>query len=190
MAVRAHSDRFGSSPLRGAKSVKLPSLGELSELVGALYDAALDPARWPAALERLAAAFEAAQATLSFDPSGREETAETFGAGGEVLKAKGVGSGLLAAVWRLGDGVLVLWRRDHAGRKKSDLQRIALLGPHLRRAVQAARRFAELGLERAKALDALDRLPRGVLLLQAKGQVGFVNAAAREILARADGLVI
>lgn len=68
---------------------------------------------------------------------------------------------------------------------------IAFLGrlmPHLQRATLIERRLRGIDLQRVAASEALDRLPYGVLVLDATGVIVFANAAAEELLAAGDGL--
>jgi DNA-binding CsgD family transcriptional regulator/PAS domain-containing protein len=64
----------------------------------------------------------------------------------------------------------------------------AHLIPHLQRAFQLHRRLVELKSEHELAIEALDRVPVGVLLLDGKGKAFLVNRSAREILSAKDGL--
>jgi DNA-binding CsgD family transcriptional regulator len=60
--------------------------------------------------------------------------------------------------------------------------------PHLQRAFQLHRRLVDMRTEHELAVEALDRVPVGVLILDAKGKAILVNRSAREILASKDGL--
>jgi DNA-binding CsgD family transcriptional regulator len=60
--------------------------------------------------------------------------------------------------------------------------------PHHQPAIQFARRLRGIDHQRAAASEALDRLPYGVLVLDAAGTIMFANAAAEELLAMGDGL--
>jgi DNA-binding CsgD family transcriptional regulator/PAS domain-containing protein len=60
--------------------------------------------------------------------------------------------------------------------------------PHLQRAFQLHRRLVELKSEHELAVEALDRVPVGVLLLDGTGKALLVNRSAREILSGKDGL--
>lgn len=70
------------------------------------------------------------------------------------------------------------------------LEICGLLSPHLSRAIDIHRRFSELHGTRAAALDVLDYMPLGVLLIDENGRVKFMNRAATEITARNDGLSV
>jgi DNA-binding NarL/FixJ family response regulator len=73
---------------------------------------------------------------------------------------------------------------------ESDRERMRLILPHLSRALGVMQRirFAELTV--ASTLSALDRLSTGVLLINAAGEVTFINNAAREMLEKGDGLML
>jgi DNA-binding CsgD family transcriptional regulator/PAS domain-containing protein len=64
-----------------------------------------------------------------------------------------------------------------------------ILAGHLRRAFQMRARIAAANSGRGAFLDALERLPDGVLLTDRQGCLVYANRAGREILAAADGLV-
>ncbi len=63
-----------------------------------------------------------------------------------------------------------------------------LLLPHLSRAMQMQLRLACLGVERDSALEALDRLRHGVLVVDGRARVLHANSAAEAILRKGDGL--
>jgi DNA-binding CsgD family transcriptional regulator len=69
-----------------------------------------------------------------------------------------------------------------------DLEFVRHLMPHLARALQYHQRFSDLERTRQSAADALERLPIGVMLLDASGRVLLANRAARAILDLDDGL--
>ena len=60
--------------------------------------------------------------------------------------------------------------------------------PHLRRAMQLHRRFAELQGQQRMSLDALDRLSVGVVFLDQQGRILAINREAQRVLDRNDGL--
>ena len=82
-----------------------------------------------------------------------------------------------------------------AGTERSDFEgedRIFLgkLLPHLTRALQMRDRLEE-GVRRERALtDAFDRLSAGVLLVSSHGRVLFMNAAARSLVCKGEGLIV
>ncbi len=69
-----------------------------------------------------------------------------------------------------------------------DLALLRRLAPHVQRALRLQRAASELRLGNAAAMEALDRLPVGVALVGEAGTVLAMNAAAKEIVARRDGL--
>jgi DNA-binding CsgD family transcriptional regulator len=72
--------------------------------------------------------------------------------------------------------------RDHA--------RLLRLAPHFRRVAQLRLRLRALEQERAAALDVLDRLRLGVVLVNVRGEVSFLNRRARECIDSHDGLAL
>ena len=64
------------------------------------------------------------------------------------------------------------------------------LVPHLQRAVAIQRRLAELDFAARSSLDALDRIPTGIVVVDAELRVQAANAAARRLLDRQDGLLV
>jgi DNA-binding CsgD family transcriptional regulator len=64
------------------------------------------------------------------------------------------------------------------------------LFPHVRRAFQIGRQLAASEAERHAMLALLERIPTGVLLLDERCRVAFLNRRAEAILAAGDGLVM
>ncbi len=79
---------------------------------------------------------------------------------------------------------------DREAFSEDEVEIVRLLSPHLRRAASASRTFQLLRGERRLALEALDLLPRGVALLDAVGQVVFINRQMHSILFDDDGIFI
>lgn len=73
---------------------------------------------------------------------------------------------------------------------KRHLELCGRLAPHLSRAVDIHRRFSDLQGTQGAALDVLNRLPMGVLLIDEDGHVTFMNKSAGGIVARNDGLTV
>jgi PAS domain-containing protein len=69
-----------------------------------------------------------------------------------------------------------------------DVRLLRHLWPHLQRAVQFHRKFAELEGQQRASLDALDRLSTAVILLDQRGKVLLANREARRVLGQSDGL--
>jgi DNA-binding CsgD family transcriptional regulator/PAS domain-containing protein len=84
----------------------------------------------------------------------------------------------------------VLRRPEQSPFQEHDRRTITPLLAHARRALELGR---ELRVERSRRqtlLDVLDQLPTAVLVLDAEAKPIFLNAAAEEILALNDGLVM
>jgi DNA-binding CsgD family transcriptional regulator len=71
-----------------------------------------------------------------------------------------------------------------------ELNQVRPLLPHLRRAVQVNERLSELERTQVALADSLESLRQGVVVINQRGKVFFANRAAREIVARRDGLAI
>ncbi len=69
-------------------------------------------------------------------------------------------------------------------------ERFRSLAPHLERALQLSRRLASLDTHSAASHETIQRLPVGVFMLDASGEVQFVNQAAHELLDDRDGLQV
>jgi DNA-binding CsgD family transcriptional regulator len=78
------------------------------------------------------------------------------------------------------------------GRQFDDAEVILLrqLLPHLQRAFQIHERFNGLSQARAAAVDLIDRLPFGVVILDGHGRAIVVNRVAEQILDARDGLIL
>ena len=72
----------------------------------------------------------------------------------------------------------------------SDVEFLHALMPHLKRAVQFERRFAELDGRHRGSLDALDGLSIGIILLDDRGRILIINKAAKRTLDQNDGLAM
>lgn len=68
------------------------------------------------------------------------------------------------------------------------VDRLALVVPHLSRALGVMFRLRDAEFRVASSLAALDKLSSGVLLFNVEGEVTFANTAAKRILDQADGL--
>jgi DNA-binding CsgD family transcriptional regulator/PAS domain-containing protein len=67
-------------------------------------------------------------------------------------------------------------------------ERLRLLVPHVSRALGVLFRLRDAEFSIAASLQALDRIRQGILLLDEKGGVCFVNSTAERILQQKDGL--
>jgi DNA-binding CsgD family transcriptional regulator/PAS domain-containing protein len=84
-----------------------------------------------------------------------------------------------------------IWRRE-GGRAftSEDLALGNLLAPHLVRAFEIHRRFGELRNERGALAEVLDRLPVGVVLIDALRKPVVVNRYAEQIADLCDGFIL
>ncbi len=64
------------------------------------------------------------------------------------------------------------------------------LSPHIDRALRLHRLVDRLDVQRKEAAEVLDRLPLGVILVDAGGRVITMNRSASDIAKRADGLQV
>jgi PAS domain-containing protein len=69
-----------------------------------------------------------------------------------------------------------------------DIAHLERLIPHITRALQLRRSFFRIDAERHALQAAVDRLPAGLVLLDAQGGAVFVNASMQSIAQRADGI--
>jgi DNA-binding CsgD family transcriptional regulator len=222
----------------------MASEAELMHLLSGIYDAALEPERWPDVLNHIADAMGSCASILGVHrlPDG---AATGFVAGscqidlhylsvynanhacpennptlsrvlshpiGEPIidrklsdRQKFLRSDLYNDVLRpqrLQDGSLTLllhepgefvtWgimQRDGAESFNDDDERLLrFLAPHLQRSVQLFLRLGALDARAQAVEEVLDRIPLGVALVSAKGQVLRLNRAAEAIVATGDGL--
>jgi DNA-binding CsgD family transcriptional regulator/PAS domain-containing protein len=84
-----------------------------------------------------------------------------------------------------------LWRKEGgAPFSAPDRQRMQLLLPHLSRSFGVLQRLRAAEITATSSLTALDRLPGGVFVVDARGEATFANQAARRLLDAADGLLL
>jgi DNA-binding CsgD family transcriptional regulator len=77
---------------------------------------------------------------------------------------------------------------DRRAFKRSEIQTLEGITPHLGRALQLRRTFVRLGVKVDALVETIDRLAAGIIVLGSEGGEIHVNGAAREIAARNDGL--
>jgi DNA-binding CsgD family transcriptional regulator len=106
----------------------------------------------------------------------------------------GVGDGIFASVSR--DSSIVCSLILAGPVRSEDLatpERVRLVGqlaPHLKQAVQMQAVVEAIRLERDSALDTLDRVPYGIVVLSPEGTARLANRAALEITAMQDGIAV
>ncbi len=215
----------------------------LFSLIGLIYEAALDPRRWPAFLQSYADTVNAPSAVLLYhdvrahrggvsasvgiNPRALQKYNEHFATidpwinsaerrgllrAGAVL----IGEALVPrpqlvrseyyndfakdyGLCRILGGVIcrdgyvtsnISTQRPDShepfGEKERTVLRILI--PHLYRAMQVHRRIGTLEFANIALLDALDRMPIGVIVTRARGTIAFANRSAQRILELRDGL--
>jgi DNA-binding CsgD family transcriptional regulator/PAS domain-containing protein len=204
----------------------------LSALVGQLYDASVDSARWAGIAPTIAAAFNANSAVLKLHdgayvqllectdnlqvPAARQDWAshwhqndlwvnravarsvETIFTDRDLVTPKEQRESgfyqewlreldifhVVGTLFPVGDGTLGVLgiHRPKADRHfgSKDRQRAAFLLPHLQRAFQLSQRLTSIRYE--AALEALDHIDTGVLVLNASCHVLYANALAEQLL--------
>jgi len=86
-------------------------------------------------------------------------------------------------------GCVAVTRPERAGAfEHHDMRLLSLLAPHLCRAMQTRLRLGPSGIGADSALEALDRLSGGALIVDAEARVAHANRAGEATLAKADGL--
>lgn len=206
----------------------------LSELIGRLYDAALDDRLWSGMASHIAAAFHSGSAVVKLHGNVNVELIETtpnlviaekdrawatHWHHNDLWVERSVAVGMsrvitsqdlvspeeaersdfyhdwlhkldihhmVGAVFPDAEnkiGVLGIHRQRTAGRyTRADRQKFAALLPHLRRALKLSRRLAETSLAQRAALDTLDQLDSGVLVVDRARQVIHANRLAEALL--------
>lgn len=96
---------------------------------------------------------------------------------------------LMAPVPSLVAFLVVARSTDGGGFGADTIASIEMLRPHLSRAIQLRGRLDGAVRERHSALAALDRIDRGMLLLDPRGRIRHANKLAEAILRNADGLL-
>jgi DNA-binding CsgD family transcriptional regulator len=84
----------------------------------------------------------------------------------------------------------VMRARGWARFDQNDIERCRWLVPHLQRVLKIRSHIARLRTERDAALDTLDHLPWGVVLVDKQGGRLAANRCAQEILLAGDGLTM
>jgi DNA-binding CsgD family transcriptional regulator/PAS domain-containing protein len=101
------------------------------------------------------------------------------GIGATILEDAGVTSNIV---------VMADERRDDYG--PEDIALVRVLLPHLQRALRTHSVLSEREARRCELQEALEQLATGVVLVSHDARVIFINAAARHLVNRRDGLAI
>ena len=129
------------------------------ELIGEIYDAAVQPERWPQTATRIASFVGASAAPLLSAPLQERHASAVV------------------------EQASALTQLDEAGH-----ERVQMLLPHLMRAAAIMERLRQAQLKSKGAVGALDQLACGVVILDERGKVTFCNRAAQRILGAGEGL--
>ena len=142
-------------------------------LIGGIYEAALDPAQWAGVLD----------ASTDFINPG----ADRFFHGGLQPRewVDAVGAMLEEPADGLVPGTPV---HDRAGLADDVRRRLAMILPHIRRALQIGEDIARSRAETAALADTLDGLGAGLFIVDSTTRILHANAAARRLLAAEDVL--
>ena len=99
----------------------------------------------------------------------------------------------VSAMIDLEDGVFAFCSM-HRGLKQEhvqsdDLEKMALILPHIKRSLQLRRRFRPVATVGASALDILDRFHQAVFFINEDGRIAWQNMWASRLLKQRDGLM-
>jgi DNA-binding CsgD family transcriptional regulator len=151
----------------------------LADLISSIYDAARDPRLWSEVVARIED-FVGGHANRPFpqdrvrsEPSRFPNSADYDGESLEEFVAKRIDPSTAG-----GD------RRDVADNEKS--RRIALIMPHVRRAVLICKVIDRRQADAAAFADVIDGLAAGILLVDSSARIVHVNASGRALLHRED----
>ena len=148
---------------------------EINTLVGLVYDAALDPRRWPEV-------FDGVLRLIDDGPSGMDQ----------ALFAQGTETGPIAEFvdrhWDAGGNASPASSEDIF--LPQEVEVVALLYPHVCRALAIDRKLTEADSVRSGAESLLDNLPIGVATLKSSGEMLSANTIARQLLATGQGVVL
>lgn len=191
--------------------------GDIHGLIGQIYDAAVDHARWPDTLGEIGAVFGGAGVNLRVIDM-LEDAIRLDISWGASSDGALVGNGALSGarhyrtehtagadwVGRSGGWRYYVGRRDaDDGRfatiftvqqtpqrpvSTDDKSRLAIVADHVGRSVEISRRLGTLDQVSQSYRDTLDRLSDGIIWLDRLGRVQRMNRVAGALVARADGL--
>jgi DNA-binding CsgD family transcriptional regulator len=108
-------------------------------------------------------------------------------------RPQGIGGGVVVTIQRDESRIMAVSSFFSAAtfeREPDVTGRLQRLAPHLLRVAQLNRQFASLEARTAAAEGALERLATAMLVLNADGQVIYLNQQADRIMAAADGITI
>lgn len=148
---------------------------EITDLIGEIYDAALDPALWPRVLERIVGGADASAAMISeagLDLDRLYTSVEIDPAFSEIHAKHAL---------RMSPVIGTM-----SGDSRELLRRLA---PHFRRAAAISRALERNESKAAAFADVLDRLRSAVVFVDRAGRLVHANEPAAHALALREGLV-
>ncbi len=107
---------------------------------------------------------------------------------GRRFNVNGGFSVILSVQGNVASAVSVTQRKRDFG--ESEVLLLRALLPHLQRALQLHDRFAGLAHQRDAAMQVVDHLPFGVVLVDVSGRPVLINRAAQRIIDRGDGIFV
>ena len=168
------------------------------ELVGNLYEAALDAALWPEVLQRCAQALDADCGVL-FVHDFAHASAQIDGDGGALTANWGFEPAIasydahysMRNVWAENEIKISFMRSSQAGAYcTEELALWQTVMRHLQRAIELHQQAQALARRSEDCLAALDLVPQGIVLLNAHGEVKHTSCSARLLLTAQRGLYV
>ena len=183
---------------------------ELSDLIGAIYDAAMDENIWPAALKKISDRFLCNETNLisfSFDlnratdfVSGRahhigekEISILSNLRNSQRLTLTQTDQSIFLPIEIRDDAALLMistWRLRTQGKDTPDREDLLTLQKHLKRAIAIKRKKESPNTLQPHYAAALDKLKCGVLLVRKNLTIDYSNSYAEEMLSNARSLKI
>jgi DNA-binding CsgD family transcriptional regulator/PAS domain-containing protein len=87
-------------------------------------------------------------------------------------------------------GLAIMRWQDGQAFTQEECDLLGEIIPHLKRAVNLQKRFAQIDFGHRSMLEALDHMPTGIIITDGDGKIKHMNKTAREITDRKDGLFL
>lgn len=152
----------------------MSSVSDFATAIESVYEAALEPERWPSALAQLAQFIGV--------PATHWCSGDTMSKADYPVRSGFIGDGNLADTWEMMPGP------QHGQMRRDQLDALSRLLPHLQRAARMQLRLSELTAKRHAAYEALNVLNHAIAIVDARAQVFLANRAAHTLLESADGI--
>ena len=178
--------------MHGSGAATNPGAETIFRLIGEIHDAVEDPRRWRPFTEDLARVLHNRR-EWSLAPDGCARDADRAEHSNAVVEGFDLLRRLDRRMARHGHGHVTA----QFGRARMPAARalragfvLTILLPHLRRAILLAERLSTLRVHRTASAKALNVAAAAAILIDERGTVLRVNARAREILRKRDGLTL